>query len=128
MSTEAAMTNGSTEARPKRKLAKTNATATKKGKQTVRATSKKTRNRKATKASKAGTKKDIVLELLRRKQAATLADIAKVTAWQNHSNAVSSAEPLRRKWGSPSNQKRTSPANGYIGSRSKDRLAIKGRK
>ncbi len=32
-----------------------------------------------------GTKKAIVLELLRRKQGATTAEIAKATNWQNHS-------------------------------------------
>jgi len=32
-----------------------------------------------------GTKKDIVLELLRRKDGATIAEIAKATEWQNHS-------------------------------------------
>jgi len=32
-----------------------------------------------------GTKKEIVLELLGRKDGATIADIAKATQWQNHS-------------------------------------------
>src|SRR5262249_55351425 len=32
-----------------------------------------------------GTKKEIVLELLRRKDGATIADIVKATDWQNHS-------------------------------------------
>ena len=32
-----------------------------------------------------GTKKEIVLELLRRKDGATIAEIAKATQWQNHS-------------------------------------------
>src|SRR5262245_36734104 len=32
-----------------------------------------------------GTKKEIVLELLRRKEGATIAEIAKATQWQNHS-------------------------------------------
>jgi len=32
-----------------------------------------------------GTKKEIVLELLHRKDGATIADIAKATQWQNHS-------------------------------------------
>src|SRR5262245_43389840 len=32
-----------------------------------------------------GTKKEIVLELLRRKDGAMIADIAKATQWQNHS-------------------------------------------
>ena len=33
----------------------------------------------------AGTKKEIVLELQRRKEGATIADIAKATQWENHS-------------------------------------------
>jgi hypothetical protein len=32
-----------------------------------------------------GTKKAIILELLRRKEGATIAEIAKSTNWQNHS-------------------------------------------
>ena len=35
--------------------------------------------------ARAGSKKDIVLKLLRRDQGATLAEIAKATDWQNHS-------------------------------------------
>jgi Protein of unknown function (DUF3489) len=35
--------------------------------------------------SRDGTKKDIILELLRRKEGATIAEIAKMTNWQNHS-------------------------------------------
>jgi len=34
---------------------------------------------------RAGSKKDIVLKLLRRDQGATIAEIAKATAWQHHS-------------------------------------------
>ena len=56
------------------------------------AKAKKPANRKkATKASKAkggakaGTKAAIVLELMGRKEGATLAEIAKATDWQNHS-------------------------------------------
>ena len=36
-------------------------------------------------ASREGSKKAAVLELLRRKEGATMAEIAKVTGWQNHS-------------------------------------------
>jgi hypothetical protein len=35
--------------------------------------------------ARAGSKKEIVLKLLRREQGATIADIAKATQWQNHS-------------------------------------------
>jgi hypothetical protein len=40
---------------------------------------------KATPKKREGTKQDMVLELLRRKEGATTAEIAKATAWQNHS-------------------------------------------
>jgi hypothetical protein len=39
----------------------------------------------AKKQSRTGSKTAIVLELLRRKEGATLAEIAKATGWQNHS-------------------------------------------
>jgi hypothetical protein len=35
--------------------------------------------------SREGSKKNIILELLRRKEGATIAEIAKMTNWQNHS-------------------------------------------
>lgn len=38
-----------------------------------------------TASAKKDSKKDIVLELLRRKEGATIADIGKATSWQNHS-------------------------------------------
>jgi hypothetical protein len=50
--------------------------------------------KRATKSAKAetkpaeardGSKKNIILQLLRRKEGATIADIAKTTEWQNHS-------------------------------------------
>ena len=58
-----------------------------------------TKATKATKAAKspkqaansearAGSKKEIVLKLLRRDQGATIAEIAKATDWQNHSYGV----------------------------------------
>ena len=71
---------------------------------------------KATKTAKAkhaapeareGSKKSIVLDLLRRKGGATLAEIAKATDWQNHSNRGSSAEHSARKWASRSSPART---------------------
>jgi len=40
---------------------------------------------KAKGAAKSGSKAAIVLELMRRKEGATLAEIAKATDWQNHS-------------------------------------------
>jgi hypothetical protein len=36
-------------------------------------------------AAREGSKKEIVLDLLRRKEGATMAEIAKATGWQNHS-------------------------------------------
>jgi hypothetical protein len=40
---------------------------------------------KQPKEARSGSKKEIVLKLLRREQGATLAEIAKATGWQNHS-------------------------------------------
>jgi Protein of unknown function (DUF3489) len=40
---------------------------------------------KATKAARSGSKAAIVLAMMRRKEGATLAEIAKATDWQNHS-------------------------------------------
>jgi Protein of unknown function (DUF3489) len=52
----------------------------------VKRTGKAPKSAKANPASKPkdGTKKDRVLELLRRKEGATIAEIAKATGWQNH--------------------------------------------
>ena len=67
---------------PKRK-----AKAAKKPKSTKPATSKKAaKSTKAKPASKPkDTKKERVLELLRRKEGATITELAKATDWQNHS-------------------------------------------
>ena len=59
--------------------AKPTASAAKPKKQTAKST-------KATKkVSRPDSKKEMVLSLLRREKGATLAEIAKATAWQNHS-------------------------------------------
>ena len=47
------------------------------------------------------TKKDIVLELLRRKQGATIADIAKSTEWQNHTVRGFLSGTVTKKMGIP---------------------------
>ena len=55
--------------------------------QTVKAARKPAASKGAKESNDArpGSKKEIVLKLLRRDQGATLADIAKATEWQNHS-------------------------------------------
>ena len=63
-------------AKANKKTAKSKKVAT--PKKTVKAT-------KAKGAAKSGSKAAIVLELMRRKEGATLAEIAKATEWQNHS-------------------------------------------
>jgi hypothetical protein len=57
-----------------KKTAKAKKTAPKKAMKTTKA-----------KAAKSGSKTATVLELMRRKEGATLAEIAKATDWQNHS-------------------------------------------
>jgi hypothetical protein len=58
-----------------------------KTRQTKAKSTKKNAGAKAPRAASAkkGTKKDIVLELLRRREGATISDIGKATSWQNHS-------------------------------------------
>ena len=63
-----------------------------------------------------GTKKEIVLELLRRKDGATIADIAKATRWQNHSIRGFISGSVSKKMDLPSNRPRTMLASGHIGS------------
>jgi hypothetical protein len=68
-------------AKPKKAKASRKAAKAKKS-----TTSKKTtKGTKAKGAAKAGSKAAIVLELMKRKEGATLAEIAKATDWQNHS-------------------------------------------
>src|SRR5215475_9555425 len=81
--TESSTTNEAT-LKTKRagKKAKTAKAATKAAKKRDKGTAK--RKSKSQRAA-GGTKKEIVLELLRRKDGATIADIANATQWQNHS-------------------------------------------
>src|SRR5262244_339845 len=64
------------------KNAKTAKAATKAAKKRERGTAKR---KSKSQREAGGTKKEIVLELLHRKDGATIADIAKATQWQNHS-------------------------------------------
>jgi hypothetical protein len=65
-----------------KKAAKAN---TKKGAKTGTTKSKRAAGKSESASKKrTGTKKAIVLELMRRKEGATLAEIAKATDWQNH--------------------------------------------
>ena len=68
---------------------KENANPKKASKKTAKAkkhaTSKKASKATKAKGAKSGSKAAIVLELMRRKEGATLAEIAKATDWQNHS-------------------------------------------
>src|SRR4030095_4324840 len=80
MSTEETTTKAQPAATKKAKASKKPAKAKKAAtpKKTAKAT-------KAKGAAKSGSKAAIVLELMRRKDGATLAEIAKATDWQNHS-------------------------------------------
>ena len=63
-----------------------NAKATKKSaKATKPAKAKKTAKAPKAKSTRSGSKAEKVLELMKRKEGATLAEIAKATDWQNHS-------------------------------------------
>jgi hypothetical protein len=80
------------EATTVKKATKTKATnaaikpATKEAGKTTKAPKAKAKKAKPeTKATRAGNKTAIILDLLRRKEGATLAEIAKATGWQNHS-------------------------------------------
>jgi hypothetical protein len=62
--------------------AKTNKKSTKEAKAPKQTTAKAS---KQAKEARSGSKKEMVLKLLRREGGATLANIAKATEWQNHS-------------------------------------------
>ena len=87
MSTEITTTSESAN-QPKRK-----AKGSKKAGRPAKVAKKSTKTAKVARSSKPkDTKKERVLELLRRKEGATIAEIAKATTWQNHSIRGSSAE------------------------------------
>src|SRR5215471_7512105 len=86
MSTDVATTESTTNEavlKTKRggKKAKTAKAATKAAKKRDRGTAKR---KSESQREAGGTKKEIVLELLRRKEGATIAEIANATQWQNH--------------------------------------------
>ena len=80
MSTEETTTKAQPAATKKAKASKKSAKAKKPA--TPKKTAKATR---AKGAAKPGSKAAIVLDLMKRKEGATLAEIAKATGWQNHS-------------------------------------------
>ena len=88
MSTDVATTESTTrneatlKTRRSGKKAKTAKAATKAAKKRDKGTAKR---KSKSQREAGGTKKEIVLELLRRKEGATIAEIAKATQWQNHS-------------------------------------------
>jgi hypothetical protein len=79
---------------PERKSATTKAKAAKPAKE---------KKAKATKSQpsdgREGSKKAVILELLHRKEGATLKEIAKATGWQNHSSHGFLAGQLRKRMG-----------------------------
>jgi len=92
MNTESNTENPSTTGRstPKRKSSGKKGKATQAANVAAKATVKDTAKRRFKKSSspaegRGNTKKAIVLELLRRKEGAMIAEIAKATEWQNHS-------------------------------------------
>ena len=80
--------------------ANTKVASKKEGKPTKKqAKAKKAAIKKEKPAAHEGSKKAIVLELLRRKEGATIADIAKATQWQNHSICGFISGTLTKKMG-----------------------------
>ena len=79
MSTEETTTKAQPAATKKAKAIKKTAKAKK------AATTKKAAKATKAKAAKSGSKAEKVLDLMKRKEGATLAEIAKATDWQNHS-------------------------------------------
>jgi Protein of unknown function (DUF3489) len=80
MSTEETTTKAQPAATKKAKASKKTAKAKKSAK-----TKKATKETKAKGAARSGSKAEKALELMKRKEGATLAEIAKATDWQNHS-------------------------------------------
>jgi hypothetical protein len=110
MSTE--ITTNETAKQPKAKRTKKEAAKSEKG---SRKSPQSTKSKGAGK-SKYGSKKKCVLELLHRKDGATTAEIAKATAWQNHTIRGFISGTIMTKWAFRSSQRRTRPASARIGS------------
>src|SRR5262249_30652781 len=125
MSTDVATTESTTtnEAKLKTKRggkkAKTAKAATKAAKKRDRGTAKR---KSKSQREAGGPKKEIVLELLHRKDGATIADIAKATQWQNHSIRGFISGSVSKKMGFAVESSRTKPMSGRI--ESLDRVVV----
>ena len=87
------------EATTKTKAAKPKSKKSAKAKEPKASTTKKAAKPTKAKGAKPGSKAEKVLELMRRKEGATLAEIAKATDWQNHSIRGFVSGMLLRSWG-----------------------------